>query len=851
YNEKFNSTRLREYDGSHITFGGINPEIKLRPHQVNAIAHTLYGGNTLLAHSVGAGKTFEMVASAMESKRLGLCSKSLICVPKHILNQFAREFLQLYPTANILVPDEKDFSKENRQRFCSRIATGNYDAIILSHNQFEKIPLSAERQANYISEEINSITSELEKLKQESAGKGFTIKQLEQTRKSLETKLERLNNNDKRDSTVCFEDLGVDKLYVDEAHTYKNKFFTTKIGRNVSGINASSVSQRATDLDMKCRYLDELTGSRGLCFATGTPLSNSMTELYTMQSYLQREGLKEKGLDHFDAWASTFGEIKLVTELAPEGTGFQLKNRFANFFNLPELMTMFREIADIKTPDVLNLPVPKATYHNVAVDASETQKEMVADLAVRADDIRKRKVTSKEDNMLNITNDGRKLALDQRLLDPTLPDFPDSKVNVCVNNVFSIWESTSQDKLTQMIFCDLSTPHNDGKFNVYDDIKQKLIKKGVPESEIAFIHDCKTDEQKQTLFNKVQNGDVRVLLGSTQKMGTGTNCQKLLKAVHHIDCPYRPADLEQRNGRIIRQGNQNAEVDIFNYVTKSTFDSYLYQLVENKQKFVSQIMTSKSPVRSAEDIDENGLNYAQLKALASGNPKIERKMNLEVEVAKLRTLFSAHQNNNRNLQYLINRKLPEDINRFTKLIENIKTDIAQASATKSDEFIGMTVGGKFYADKKDAGEALLDAINKLSPASAIDGISIGEYRGFEISASFSTFTNMYSYKVKNADSYEISFGTDTYGNIKRLDNMIDNYIADNLPKYESNLEKAKTQLETAKANVDKPFEKMEEYESKEKELRELNKEFASESFDNKDVPADEQTSDKKKDSICI
>lgn len=660
YNKKFNSNRPRQYDGSHITFKGMNPEIKLREHQVNAIAHTLYGGNTLLAHAVGAGKTFEMVASAMESKRLGLCSKSMIVLPKHIVNQMAKEFLQLYPGANILVPTEKDFSEKNREKFCSKIATGNYDAVIISHTQLEKIPLSTERQAQFIRVEIDEIVESLESLRGQKGEKGFSVKQLECKKKQLEAQLNKLNNNDKRDTTITFEDLGIDKLYVDEAHNFKNLYFNTKIGRNVSGINASSNSQRATDLLMKCRYLDEITGSKGVVFATGTPISNSMSEMYTLQNYLQHDELVERGLNHFDAWASTFGETKLSIELAPEGRGYQEKTRFARFFNLPELVNMFKDIADIKTAESLNLPVPEAHYHTVVTPISELQKDMVNGLADRASDIRSRKVDSRIDNMLNVTNDGRKLALDQRLMNDLLPGDENSKVNTCVRNVFDIWNKTADKRSTQMIFCDLSTPHYDGSFNVYDDIKDKLIDKGIPKNQITFIHDCKTDAQKQALFEKVNNGDVRILLGSTSKMGTGTNCQKRLIAVHHLDCPWRPSDLEQRNGRIIRQGNDNKEVDIYSYVTEGTFDAYLYQTVENKQKFISQIMTDKSPARTAEDIDERALSFAEIKALCAGNPEIKEKMDLEVEVTKLRLVYSSWQSNRRNLERKITETFPND-----------------------------------------------------------------------------------------------------------------------------------------------------------------------------------------------
>ncbi len=828
YNEKFNSVRPREYDGSHITFGGINHEIKLRKHQIDAIAHTLYGGNTLLAHSVGAGKTFEMVASAMESKRLGLCSKSMIVVPKHILNQVAKEFLQLYPAANILVPNEKDFSKDNRERFCSRIATGNYDAIIISHNQFEKIPLSTERQVKFIEEEIEEITNFIEALRFKEGNKGFTVKQLETTKKNLETRLEKLNNADRRDTTITFEEMGIDKLYIDEAHMYKNLYFNTKMGRNVAGINASSASQRATDLLQKCRYLDEKTDSKGIVFATGTPISNSMTELYVMQSYLQHDELKRRNLNHFDAWASTFGETQLSLELAPEGKGYQMKTRFAKFFNLPELMSMFKEIADIKTADVLNLPVPKANHHTVVTDASEYQKEMVDGLAERANNIRKRIVSSDVDNMLNVTNDGRKLALDQRLANPLLPDDENSKVNACMNNVYEVWKNTADKKGTQMIFCDLSTPHFDGTFNVYDDIKEKLINKGVPENEIAYIHDCKTDEQKLSLFTKVRNGEVRILLGSTGKMGTGANCQDKLTALHHLDCPWKPSDLEQRNGRIIRQGNENSEADIYNYVTKGTFDSYLYQLVENKQRFISQIMTSKSPARSAEDIDETVLSYAQIKALAAGNPKIKEKMDLDIEVNRLRTVFAGYQENKRTLQQNIAQTYPSQIQKLNNDISGLTKDMALAENNKTEEFNGMTVGEKTYTDKKEAGTAFLESVRSIRPGQ--DSKYIGEYRGFHMSASFNTFTKNFEVTLKSNMSYVIDVGQDVFGNITRIENAI-NGIPKKLEQSKTKLNDIEHSLAVAKEEVNKPFPQLDELREKEARLNKLNEELATDNVE--------------------
>ena len=834
YNEKFNSVRPREYDGSHITFGGINPEISLKKHQKDAIAHTLYGGNTLLAHTVGAGKTFEMIASAMESKRLGLCTKSLICVPKPIVGQTAKEFMQLYPNSNILVPNENDFSKANREKFCSRIATGNYDAIIISHTQLEKIPLSKEKQLNFIQGEIEEIVSALEALKAERGEKGFTIKQLEGTKKSLESRLNKLNNTNNKDSVITFEELGIDKLYVDEAHLFKNLYFNSKMGRNIAGINASSISQRATDLFMKCRYLDEKTGSKGVVFATGTPISNSMTELYTMQNYLQHDELVRRKLNHFDAWASCFGETQLSLELAPEGKGYQMKTRFSKFFNLPELMNMFKEIADIKTADVLNLPVPQAEFHTVTTEPSQYQKELVDGLAKRAEAIRNKAVNPEVDNMLNVTNDGRKLALDQRLLNDLLPDNPNSKVNACVDKVFEIWIETEPQRSTQMIFCDLSTPDKN-KFNVYDDIKDKLIAKGVPENEIAFIHSYNTDEQKQKLFTNVRSGNIRILLGSTGKMGTGTNVQNKLIAAHHLDCPWRPSDLEQRNGRIIRQGNENPKVDIYNYITQGTFDAYLYQLVEQKQRFISQIMTSKSPARSAEDVDESVLSYAQIKALASGDPKIKEKMDLDIEVSRLHTVFAAYQEEQRTMQTNIAQTYPAQIRAFQERIEGYNKDIATAKLTEgSNEFAPMTLLGKTYTEKKEAGEALLEACKS--------GMTdIGFYRGFNMSVTLNQLTNELMLTLTKNMSYPIPLGNDVFGNITRIDNAL-NGIDKRLAMAEQQLENTYKQLANAKESLNIPFPQKEELEAKEKRLEELNKELTidndkpEETKPEKDVP---------------
>ena len=828
YNRKFNSTRPREYDGSHITFSGINPEITLRKHQKDAIAHTLYGGNTLLAHTMGAGKTFEIVASAMESKRLGLCSKSMIVVPKHIVNQMAKEFLQLYPGANILVPNEKDFSKENREKFCSRIATGNYDAVIISHTQLEKIPLSVERQREFIQNQIKEIVDSLAELRGENGSNGFTVKQMEATKRNLENKLEKLNNSPKRDTTVTFEDLGIDKLYVDEAHIFKNLYFNSKIGRNVSGVNTSSHSQRATDLFMKCQYLDEITGSRGVVFATGTPISNSISELYTMQTYLQHDVLKRRGLNHFDAWASTFAETKLSLELAPEGKGYQMKNRFAKFFNLPELMSIFKEVADIKTSDMLNLPVPKANYHNIATEASEIQQELVNNLSERADNIRARKVDSSVDNMLNVTNDGRKLALDQRLINPDVGDNEQSKANACAENVFDIWKDTADKRSTQMIFCDLSTPHYDGSFNVYDDLKNKLIDKGIPADEIAFVHDCKTDAQKQAMFEKVNNGEIRVLFGSTNKMGTGTNCQKKLIALHHLDCPWRPSDLSQRDGRIIRQGNENETVDIYNYVTKGTFDAYLYQTVENKQKFISQIMTSKSPARVAEDVDETALSFAQIKALCAGDPEIKEKMDLDIEVNRLRTVYASYQENKRNLQEQISKQFPKQITELKAMIKGLQSDIALLNSTKDTDFV-MTVNDKVYIDKKEAGAAIIESCKKATKPYEL--VPVGSYKGFDMYVSLNkvknsnTVKNTYEISLKKSLRCTAELGADAVGNITRIDNLL-NSFEKRLTAATEKLANTKQQLTDAKIAVNEPFNRMDELKTAEKRLAEINKKLS-------------------------
>ena len=707
YNEKFNSIRPREYDGSHITFNGMNPEIELREHQRNAVAHILYGGNTLLAHAVGAGKTFEMTAAAMESKRLGLCSKSLFVVPNHLTEQWASEFLQLYPSANILVATKKDFETKNRKRFCGRIATGDYDAIIIGHSQFEKIPMSIERQRAILEQQLEEVTNGIADLKR-NRGDNFSVKQLERTKKSVKQKLDKLNDQSKKDDVVTFEELGVDRLFIDESHYYKNLFLYTKM-RNVGGI-AQTEAQKSSDLFMKCRYLDEITGGRGTVFATGTPISNSMVELYTIQRYLQYNTLVKNNLQHFDAWASTFGETVTAVELTPEGTGYRAKTRFARFYNLPELMAMFKEVADIKTADMLDLPVPKAVYHNISVKPSEIQKQMVAELAERAEKVRNGMVDASVDNMLKITNDGRKLALDQRLINPMLPDFEGSKLNACVDAMFETWENGKEKRLTQLFFCDLSTPKNDGNFSVYDDIRKKLIERGVPAEEIKFIHEADTEAKKLELFKKVRKGDVRILMGSTAKMGAGTNVQNKLAASSDLDCPWRPSDLEQRLGRSIRQGNENLEVDIYRFVTEETFDAYLYQLVEGKQKFASQIMTSKSPVRSCEDIDETALSYAEIKMLATGNPYIKEKMDLDIQVQKLRLLKSNFLSEKYALEDKIIKFYPQEIARRTDTIEGLKSDIERAKQHPKpldDSFIGMTVKGVFYSEKADAGNAVL------------------------------------------------------------------------------------------------------------------------------------------------
>ena len=817
YNELFNSTRPREYDGSHIHFVGMNPEITLREHQRNAIAHVLYGGNTLLAHEVGAGKTYEMAASAMEAKRLGLCQKSLFVVPNHLTEQWASEFLNLYPNAKLLVARRKDFETANRKKFCARIATGDYDAVIIGHSQFERIPLSFERQERIIQEQIDETLAAINELKVH-AGENFSIKQMEKTRKTLETKLEKLRSDERKDDVITFEQLGVDRLFVDESHFYKNLFLTTKM-RNVAGLSTSE-AQKSSDMFGKCRYLDEITGGRGVVFATGTPVSNSMTELYTVMRYLQYSTLQQKKLTHFDCWASTFGETTTAIELAPEGTGYRARTRFAKFFNLPELMSMFKEVADIKTSDQLHLPVPEAKFETVVAKPSEIQKEMVQELSKRAAEIHSGAVDASVDNMLCVTNDGRKIGLDVRLMNPMLPDDPNSKLNVCVRNVLKIWEEGKDQKLTQLLFCDLSTPKNDGNFNVYDDIRKKLIAAGVPENEIDFIHNADTEAKKATLFSKVRSGDVRVLLGSTAKMGAGTNVQSRLVAVHHLDVGWKPSDMTQRNGRIIRQGNMNKEVKVFNYVTEGTFDSYLFQTLENKQRFISQIMTSKSPVRSCEDVDEQALSYAEIKALCAGNPLIKEKMDLDVQVAKLKVLKADHQSQKFRLEDKLLTKFPADIRETNAYIAGVKADaqLAAAHPQVQEGFCGMTIKGVTYDEKKTAGERLLLACSELPNA---EEKVIGSYRGFELSLRFDTFRSEYQAILKGQRRYPVPLGTDPLGNIIRLDNSLNNF-PERINSAENELATLHQQQAAAQIEVEKPFPQEEELAEKSARLAELN-----------------------------
>ncbi|MBO1869658.1 DEAD/DEAH box helicase family protein [Lachnoanaerobaculum sp. Marseille-Q4761] len=818
YNERFNSIRNREYDGSNLSFEGMNTEIELRPHQRNAIARSLYGGNTLLAHVVGSGKTFEMVASAMESKRLGMCSKSLFVVPNHLTGQIGREFMQLYSSANIMVADKKDFEPRNRKRFISKIATGEYDAVVIGHTQFEKIPMSKEYQEKHIQDQIDEILNYVEEYKHDR-NQNFTVKQLEKTKKKLEARLEKLNDDFKKDDVITFEELGVDKLFVDEAHGFKNLYLHTKM-RNVAGISQSEAF-KSSDMFMKCRYMDEMTNGKGIVFATGTPVSNSMTELYTMQRYLQYESLKKNNLEHFDSWASTFGETQSAFELSPEGTGYRVKTRFSKFYNLPELMSMFKEVADIQTADMLNLPTPEAHYEVIKTLPSEEQKEILKGLSERADKVRNRVVEPDEDNMLNITNDGKKLALDQRLINPLLPDNPDSKVNVCVKNVFSIWDKTKENKSTQLLFSDMSTPKGDGEFNIYDDIRDKLVAMGIPKEEIAFIHEANSDKQKDELFAKVRKGDVRILLGSTQKMGAGTNVQNKLIALHDLDVPWRPADLEQRAGRIVRQGNENKEVNIYRYVTENTFDAYLWQTIENKQKFISQIMTSKTPVRVAEDVDESSLNYAEIKALATGDPKIKEKMDLDNEVTKLKMLEANYKSNRYRLEDKVAKNYPEEIARTEKLIEAVKKDISEVEpkAEGEEKFTSITINGEKISDKKIAGEKLLEAISKVK---INESKFIGKYRNMDLEVSYNFFTNEHNFSLNGAAKHSGELGASADGNIIRLDNALEK-MPEKLNRLEEKLISTKEQLENAKEELKKPFEKADELKTKVLRLAELNK----------------------------
>ena len=816
YNELFNSTRPREYDGSHIHFVGMNPEINLREHQRNAVAHVLYGGNTLLAHEVGAGKSFEMAASAMESKRLGLCQKSLFVVPNHLTEQWASEFLRLYPNSKLLVTSKKDFEPANRKRFCARIATGDYDAVIIGHSQFEKIPLSAERQARIIEDQIEEIENAIAEAKEQS-GEHFTVKQMEKTRKTLEVKLKKLQSTDRKDDVVTFEQLGVDRLFVDESQNYKNLYLYTKM-RNVAGLSTSE-AQKSSDMFGKCRYLDEVTGGRGVIFATGTPISNSMTEMYTLMRYLQYSTLQQKQLTHFDAWASTFGETTTAIELAPEGTGYRARTRFAKFFNLPELMNMFKEAADIKTSDQLHLPVPEAKFETVVVKPSEIQQDMVKSLSERAAEVHSGAVDPSVDNMLKITSDGRKIGLDQRLMNPLTPDDPDSKLNACVDNVLRIWNETKEDNLTQLIFCDMSTPKGDGSFNVYDDIRTKLLAAGVPESEVEFIHNADTEGKKADLFSKVRSGKVRVLLGSTAKMGAGTNVQTLLVAVHHLDVGWRPSDMTQRNGRIIRQGNKNKQVYVYNYVTEGTFDAYLWQTLENKQKFISQIMTSKSPMRSCDDVDEQALSYAEVKALCAGDPRIREKMDLDVQVAKLKVLRSDYQNQKYRLEDKLLKHYPEEIQKAKNRIAALKNDaqIADAHPLDKENFCGMTIKGMVFDEKKAAGERLMLACKEMPNA---DMMLLGTYRGFELNIRFDSFKNEHQIVLRGELSYPVPLGDDPRGNIVRLDNAIGNF-ADRIADADAALDSLEQQKQAAEVEIAKPFAQEEELQTKSARLAEL------------------------------
>lgn len=819
YNERFNAIRPREYDGSHIKFVGMTPEISLMPHQKNAVAHILYGNNTLLAHCVGAGKTFQMIAAGMESRRLGLAQKNLYVVPNHLTEQWGADFLRLYPNANVLVATKKDFEPSNRKKFCSRIATGDYDAIIIGHSQFERIPLSPERQKSMIERQIQDITFAIAEAKAEDDGKSFTVKQMEKTKKTLQAKLQKLNDQSRKDDVVTFEQLGVDRLFVDESHFYKNMFLYTKM-RNIAGI-AQTDAQKSSDMFAKCQYLDEITGGKGVTFATGTPVSNSMVELYTIMRYLQYDTLQKLHLGHFDSWAASFGETVTAIELSPEGTGYRAKTRFARFFNLPELISLFKESADVQTADMLNLPVPEAEYINEVLKPSETQQEMVSSFADRAEQVRNGNVNPKIDNMLKITNDGRKLALDQRLINDLLPDEPESKVNLCVENAYQVWEESTPDKSTQLIFCDLSTPKADGTFNVYDDVREKLVAKGIPREEIAFIHEANTETKKAELFAKVRSGQVRILLGSTPKLGAGTNIQDRLIALHHLDCPWKPSDLEQQEGRILRQGNRNQKVKIFRYVTENTFDSYMWQILENKQKFISQIMTSKSPVRACDDVDDTALTYAEIKALATGNPYIKEKMDLDIQVSKLKLMRANHTSQIYSLESDIARRYPAEITAAKERIAGLKADLAVAKPLleQDKEKFSITVEDRVYTDRKEAGSAILAACAAMKIAKT-EG-QIADLGGFAISSRFDAFAQTFKLTIKRQSSYTIELGSDPAGNIQRILNALAS-IEKTLPQVERRLETLQQQLAEAKEEVQRPFPQEAELNEKSARLAELN-----------------------------
>ena len=841
YNERFNSIRPREYDGSHIQFEGMNPEITLMSHQKNAVAHILYGNNTLLAHCVGAGKTFQMIAAGMEAKRLGLSQKNLYVVPNHLTEQWGSDFLRLYPGANILVATKKDFEPANRKRFCSRIATGDYDAVIIGHTQFEKIPLSRERQIAMLEDQIADITFSIEEAAHQ-AGQNYTIKQLEKTKKSLQARMKKLNDQTRKDDVVTFEQLGVDRLFVDESHSFKNLFLYTKM-RNVAGISQTD-AQKSSDMFMKCRYMDELTGGRGIVFATGTPVSNSMTELYTIMRYLQYDTLMRMGMGHFDSWAATFGETVTAIELSPEGTGYRAKTRFARFFNLPELISIFKEAADIQTSDMLNLPVPDAEFINEVLKPSEEQQDMVAAFSERAEEVRAGLVNPTEDNMLKITNDGRKCALDQRLLNELLPDAEKSKVNTCVENAFQVWEDGKAQKTTQLIFCDLSTPKGDGTFNVYDDVRNKLTEKGIPKEEIAFIHEYNTEVKKAELFAKVRAGQVRILMGSTPKLGAGTNVQDRLIALHHLDCPWKPSDLEQQEGRILRQGNQNEKVKIFRYVTENTFDAYMWQILENKQKFISQIMTSKSPVRACEDVDDTALSYAEIKALATGNPYIKEKMDLDVQVSKLKLLKANHTSQIYRLESDIAKNYPVQISALKERIAGMKSDVSVVKNVdlQDNDSFSMNIGNIAYTDKKEAGEAMIAACAGLKAVTT--GGKVGEYHGFTLSASYNLFANSFELTIKGKCSYKIEIGKDPLGNIQRIHNALSS-IDKKLAESEQKLETVQQQLATAQEEVKKPFPKEIELNEKMERLSELNALLNMDEKGNETILADEDIGTEK------